>query len=219
MSMFLGPIHHWLYNKIRIGAERALAIEDAFRHAFGAEADPILQEVDDSYPAFPTGLPLEDIIGDSPIHAFLQGLIGMVERREGALVKAFTERFGEKAKDAALKAAADEGRRVGKEAKGEIVDGDIESVFRALYDRQLDGMPCDQGAQPEFQRNRVLIRQTECLHSDNWKATGAPLDVMCAITGSWIKGFLSGAAPELDYKVEQSVIGGAAECQYSVSQS
>lgn len=219
MSMFLGPIHHWLYNKIQLGAERSLAIEDAFKHAFGEEADPLLKAVEDEYPAFPTGLPLEDIIGDSPIHGFLQGLIRMVETREGALVKSFVENYGDKAKDLVLNAAFEEGMRVGEKAKGEIVSGDMESVFRALYDRQLDGMPCDQGATPEFKKNRVLIRQTECLHSNNWREAGAPLDIMCAVTGSWIKGFLKGASPELDYEVEQSLARGAHECQYTVSRA
>ncbi len=217
MSMFLGPVHHWLYRKITLGAERSLAIEDAFKHAFGEDADPILREVDDRYPPFPTGLPLEEIIGDSPIHAFLQGLIRMVETREGALVRAFSERFGDRAVDVAVEAAREEGKRVGEEAAGEVVPGDMESLFRALYDRMLDGMPCDQGASPEFGDNRLLIRQTECLHSNNWKDVGADLDVMCRITGSWIEGFLQGASPDLSYSIEESIVCGADECRYRIS--
>ncbi len=218
MSMFLGPIHRWLYNKIEIGAGRCLALEEAFKAAFPNDAEALISSIDDQFPAFPAGLELEDIIGDAPIHGFLQGLIRMVETREGALVKSFVDKHGEQAKEVALKAAASFGSSIGEGVKGEIDASSLESVFRALYDRQLDGMPCDQGAQPEFQGNKLVIHQSECLHSNNWRQAGAPLEVMCAITGSWMEGFLKGAAPDLNYHVEQSVIGGAGECLYCVSQ-
>ncbi len=214
MSLFLGPIHHWLYNKIQVASERSLSIEDTFRHVFGEGAEPLLQEVDDMFPAFPTGLPLEDIIGDSPIHTFLQGVIKMVETREGALLKLFVDKYGDKAGDVAYRVVREEGKRVGEKAKGEIESNDPESIYRALYDHQLDGMPCDQGASPEFKKNSVLIRQSECLHGNNWKEAGAPLDVMCHITSSWIKGFLEGAAPDLSCKIADSIIGGANECLF-----
>lgn len=217
MSMFLGPIHQWLYNKIQIGAGRAMAIEEAFKSTFGAEAEKIIAEIDDKYPAFPIGIELEDIIGDAPIHGFLSGLIRMVESREGALIGAFVSRFDEKAKETAITASGEYGRRIGEEARSDISAGNNESLFRALYDRQLDGMPCDQGAQPEFNNGKVIIRQSECLHSVNWQEAGAPLHVMCQVTGAWIKGFLKGAEPSMNYSLETSVITGGGECRYSIS--
>jgi len=216
MSLFLGPIHHWLYNKVQVASERSLSIEDAFKHAFGDEADPLLHELDDKFPAFPTGLPLEDIIGNSPIHTFLQGVIKMVETREGAIVRAFVDKYGDKAKEIACKATGEEGQRAGEKARGEIDPNDLKSIYKALYDHQLDGMPCDQGAAPEFDGDTIKIRQSECLHRDNWKEAGAPLDVMCHITGSWIEGFLKGAAPDLSCKVTDSIIGGAGECRFMI---
>ena len=219
MSMFLGPIHHWLYRKIEIGARRAEAIEKSFKETFGDEADSLMVHVDDKYPAFPPGLDLEDIIGDSPIHTFLQGLIRMVETREGALVKVFVDKFGEDAKKVAYGAAEVFGKEVGESVKDEIDGNNMESLFRALYDHQLDGMPCDQGARPEFRGDTLLIRQSDCLHSNNWQSADAPLDVMCKITGAWIEGFLKGAAPGTTYYFEASVLEGAGECEYLVSQS
>lgn len=216
MSMFLGPIHQWLYNKIQIGAGRATAIEEAFKTTFGTEAEPIIAEIDDKYPAFPLGIELEDIIGDAPIHGFLSGLIRMVESREGGLIGAFVNKFGEKAKETAIAASENYGKRVGEEAKNDIAPGNNEALFKALYDRQLDGMPCDQGAQPAFQNGKITIRQSECLHSINWQGADAPLDVMCQVTGAWIKGFLKGAAPSMNFSMDASVIAGASECQYSI---
>jgi len=217
MSMFLGPIHQWLYNKIQIGAGRATAIEEGFKNEFGSEAEGIIAEVDDKYPSFPVGIDLEDIIGDAPIHGFLSGLIRMIECREAGLVAAFVNKFGDPAKETAIVASTDYGKRTGEDAKGDIEEGNTESLFKALYDRQLDGMPCDQGAQPNFQKEGIIIRQNECLHSINWQEAGAPLDVMCQITGAWIKGFLQGAAPSMKYSMEASVIAGESECQYSIN--
>ncbi|MDH3974630.1 MAG: hypothetical protein OEV42_10175 [Deltaproteobacteria bacterium] len=217
MSMFLGPIHQWLYNKIQIGAGRATAIEEAFKTVFSAEAEQIIAEVDDKYPAFPIGIDLEDIIGDAPIHGFLSGLIRMVESREGALIGAFAGKFGEKAKATAIAASEDYGKRTGEGARDAIAAGNKESLFKALYDRQLDGMPCDQGASPTFQEGKITIRQSDCLHSVNWQEAGAPLDVMCQVTGAWIKGFLKGAAPSMNFNMEASIIAGAGECQYVIN--
>ena len=217
MSMFLGPIHRWLYNKIRIGAGRSQAIEEAFKTAYGGEADALIAGVDENHAAFPVGIDLEDIIGDSPIHPFLSGLIRMVETREGALVKAFTGKFGDEAAEKAISAAAAFGMETGKSAAGEIEPGNMESLYRALYDRQLDGMPCDAGAQPEMAGNTLRIRQPECLHINNWKSVGAPLDVMCKITGAWISGFVEGAAPGLSCRLEGSIIEGKGECLYCIS--
>ena len=93
----------------------------------------------------------------------------------------------------------------------------MESVFKTLYDRQLDGMPCDQGAQPQIQGEKLIISHSECLHSNNWKEVGAPLDVMCRITGAWIAGFLKSASPEASYKLEESIAEGAGECLYCLS--
>lgn len=219
MSMFLGPIHHWLYNKIEIGAERATAIEEAFKESFGSDAEALIAGVDESCPAFPTGLPLEDIIGDAQIHPFLMGLIRMIETREGALVKVFTDKFGDKAADVAVAAAKNFGQKIGEGAKGEIVAGDLESVFRTLYNQQLDGMPCDQGAQPDMQGDKLVIHQSECLHSSNWQGAGAPIETMCKITGAWMEGFLKAAAPDVTYSVEETVAGGAGACRYCISQA
>ena len=119
MSMFLGPIHQWLYNKIQNGAERASAIEEAYKGAFGAEADAIISGLDENYPAFPVGIPLEDIIGDAQIHPFLMGLIRMVETREGALVKAFTDKYSDRAVEIAI-----DGRGVRKENRRRCKRGD-----------------------------------------------------------------------------------------------
>jgi len=217
MSMFLGPIHQWLYNKIQNGAERASAIEDAFKCAFGAEADALIAEMDDSYPAFPVGIPLEDIIGDAQIHPFLMGLIRMVETREGALIAAFTKKYADKAADIALATAEEFGKKTGDAAKGEVNAGDMQSLYKALYDHQLDGMPCDQGAQPELSGDKLVITQSECLHSNNWKEAGAPLELMCKITGAWMKGFLAGSTSGMKYNIEDSVIEGSGACKYCIS--
>lgn len=219
MSLFLGPIHHWLYKKIETGAARCEAIENAFKNAFTDKADTLISDVDERYAAFPAGLALEDIIGDAPIHTFLQGLIKMVETREGAIVKSFVDCYGDQAKDVALRAATDFGKSIGREVRGQVDGNSVESVFKALYDHQLDGMPCDQGARPEFKGNDLLIRQSGCLHSGNWKEAGAPLSIMCKITGAWIEGFLKSAAPELSYRIEASVIEGSGECRYYLSPS
>jgi len=217
MSMFLGPIHHWLYNKIRIAAARSLAIEEALSGSYSKDAASIMAEVDDIYPPFPQDVDLEDIIGDAPIHGFLNGLIRMVEMREGAIIKTFLRTCGDGVKEVAVKAAAEHGRLTGEAARGEVEQGSFESLFKALGDRRLEGMPCDEGGQPEVEGQRLNISHSKCLHHYNWYGSGAPIDTMCRITGAWIEGFIKGAAPDVSYSMEESIADGAKECRYSIT--
>lgn len=217
MSMSLGPIHHWLYNKIQIAAERSRTIEEALVGAFPNEADPIMRELDDIYQAFPEDIGLEDILGDAPIHGFLNSLIRMIEMREGGMMKLFLNQCGDKVKNIAVDAAKKHGEKVGEGMKSEVVAGDIKSLFKALNDCRLEGMPCDEGGQPEVIKGKLIIRNAQCLHYNTWDGVGAPLEVMCHITGAWIEGFFKGAAPDTSYSIEESIIDGNEGCMYSIT--
>ena len=42
MSLVLGPVHHWMYKKIKTTEAREASVVDALKDRYGQEADEIL---------------------------------------------------------------------------------------------------------------------------------------------------------------------------------
>lgn len=82
MSLVLGPIHHWMYGKIKTTEARESAIVSALKAKYGAEADKILEQVYKKYPKSSVNKPLEELLANKPIHQGIQNLIVEGETRE-----------------------------------------------------------------------------------------------------------------------------------------
>ena len=79
MSMFLGPIHYWLYNKI--GNQEKLTAEIA-KYAVDTNYIDSSEQYTKELP------PLETVIDESNIHGWLQGQINDAESRYAKLIEA-----------------------------------------------------------------------------------------------------------------------------------
>lgn len=85
MSLYLGKIHYWLYNKI-IWAEKA---EEEITQWADAKGMPVTEWAQQSRHAYgePTGdHALEDVIDQSNIHGWLQARIQSAELRQAELI-------------------------------------------------------------------------------------------------------------------------------------
>jgi hypothetical protein len=47
MSAFLGPIHHWLFNKIRLHEELEGRLVEQYKAIYGSEIDEIVRTAED----------------------------------------------------------------------------------------------------------------------------------------------------------------------------
>lgn len=207
MSAFLGPIHYWLFNKIQTIESRAFAIADALKTA---GKDKAVDEIVEDYGDRLEGQDLDVLIGDNPIHQFLAGLIAKAQVLESRIVEAAGDDV-----ETALKAAEEHGKKTAARAvENKPKPEDFEGIWQYINDYQLEGMPCDPGADVSLGSNGSMrYAHTVCNHMQNWQYTGVDMGRMCQVTNAWLKGFVSGLNGDVEYNVERSIVGGADKCE------
>jgi hypothetical protein len=217
MSLVLGPIHYWMYGKIKTTQAREAAIVSAFKAKYGAGADKILEQVYKKYPKSADNKPLEELLANKSIHQGIQSLIVEVETREAVIVASFCAKYSDAAKVAA-EAACKHGISCGKEAvkiKG-LSSADCNNTskaFEVLGDYHSDGMPCDRGAQVVADsEKRTSWDHESCVHEQYWRNAGADFLTMCDIVNAWIAGFGEGVNAKVSYKREKTIAAGDKAC-------
>ncbi len=215
MSTFLGPIHYWLFQKIRNVEDREEALIKAFTERFGDEVNGIVEDVRQRYGVPFDNTPLENLIGDAAIHYWLQSAIERSETREAALLKGLIDRYGDEVKELAMDVAFRHGQKIGKEAieQGKNQGSGIESVYNLIKNTFLDGMPCDHVTEVESPSPDLLVeKHTDCLHRGYWESAGIAETFMCSYLEKWIKGVCS-ADPSIDHERVKALVRGDSYCE------
>jgi len=183
MSAFLGPIHYWLYRKIQLQE----SLTEAMLSSVISEEERITlkKKLNTVYGMVECG-PLEEVIDTSNIHAWLQGQIGIAEKRFAAVVTEILQDDSsqiEKLRQAAY--------QLGQQ--NPLPDAnDSQAVYRALNDVLLEGMPCDHVNEVlERSDKRVLWQQTVDLHLPFWDAVGGNIENYYLLRNAFISGSLS----------------------------
>lgn len=189
MSAFLGPIHSWLFGKIKFQNELVNKIEAE------AQVKSWLNETIkvNRYGALEDG-ELADIIDESNIHGWLQERVSLVENKLAYLVTALTEEHPERIMD-----ICDVAYDFGKE---NAVDAgiDAKSAYTNLETLLLNGMPCDHVNEVISQNeNEVLWRQLTDIHESYWTMVHGNLDFYYTIRESMITGMLENSGLEFIY--------------------
>jgi hypothetical protein len=223
MSLVLGPVHHWMYKKIKTTEARESYIANALKEKYGKDADVVLNKVYEKYPQSNPDTPLEELLEGVAIHQGIQDLIIKAETREAATIAAFCEKYGDEAKELAIKAAHDHGVECGKKAAQESGENGCTAsrAFELLSGNLCDGMPCDRGAQVQTESDtRVTWDHTDCIHESYWKDAGASFETMCELVTAWIAGFGEGVNPKIKYTREKAIAFGDSEClsTYEISE-
>lgn len=190
MSRMFGPIHHWLFDQIRIVDRRCTAILAHFSESLGKdELSNLNSKIDTSFGKSIADFDLENLVFPLNIHEGLSRLIDIVEAREAAAVAAFNDN-----KDVLDTIYQHQGRILG-EKLAESIDGKISTapeLFQLLQQVVLVGMPCDQVLQVTSSTdNEITWIKTECLQERNWKRTGADSELMMLLHSQWLKAFIA----------------------------
>ena len=186
MSAFLGPIHYWLYNKIKLQetlVENLLLEEEK---KLGALAS-LRQEIYEKY-GMPRTESLESIINANNIHGWLQDCIGNVEYK---LSESVTQLIGKHILSLEeIEAVARMSGKTSFEAWGKE-SSTPEQVYQAIFDHLLEGMPCDRINEViECNENYVIWHKTRCIHQNYWEAVDGNVDHYNHLKLAWINGFL-----------------------------
>ncbi|MGN0254896.1 MAG: hypothetical protein ACI4D6_02790 [Chordicoccus sp.] len=183
MSMFLGPIHYWLYNKIGHQEELTrLLAEKAVGEGWISNADDYVRDL----PA------LETVIDEENIHGWLQSRISDAEQRYADLVLAAAGQD-----DARLDALCETAFAFGRE-HALAAEATPEEAYKAFEDFFVNGMPCDHvNSVTESSNTSLSWEQTQELHADYWTSQGGNVNPYYRLRKSVMDGMLSACALKL----------------------
>lgn len=188
MSLFLGKIHFWLYNKI-LWTEKIE--EDVMKWAEdkGLPADKWAGQNSEKYGASMGKEPLENIIDTSNIHGWLQERIESAELRQASLVTLILS------EDMSYKNELLElFRRQGESAAAAYQDRPAtpEEIFNALNDFILEGMPCDRVNEVMSSNEKEFVwRTTTCLHTPYWERVNGDIKHFYDLRREWVTAFVN----------------------------
>lgn len=189
MSAYLGPIHHWLYKKIKIQDK---IVEDIL---FLAEDNYNLKyrEYMDKEYGIIEKEPLEEIIEESNIHGWLQERIHIVEKRLAYLITNLLKEHAEsyvEIKEIYKNTGLMEAQRI-------LVNNEFtasELYKAAVNDSLLDGMPCDHVNSVKAQDdNNVSWKRNSDVHKEFWQAVDGDVANYHKLRDEYIKGFVANA--------------------------
>ncbi|MEL7607143.1 hypothetical protein [Sedimentibacter saalensis] len=184
MSAFLGPIHFWLYNKIKIQNNIVEEILD-----FSEEKGLNLRK--DLYSEFGDGdlKELDQVIDTSNIHGWLQDQIIKVENKLAISVTQIINKNSD-----SIKTLKDIFYNNGVKASALNENSSVEEAFKSINDTLLDGMPCDHALGVISQdENEAVWKRYECVHSRFWEAAKGDIAVYYSLRDEFIKGLVEKA--------------------------
>ncbi|MEY8353606.1 hypothetical protein AALB39_09655 [Lachnospiraceae bacterium 54-53] len=182
MSAFLGPIHTWLYNKIKFQDAMADAVLD-----LSGEKEYIRdlrEKTAGRYGELGKGQ-LEDLIETDNIHGWLQEKVSLVENRLAYAVTALVSRDPE-----SLSSVKEAIFQLGKKNS---MDQDVTAgkAYEHLENTLLNGMPCDRVNEVVRETEDGLVwQQTQDIHAASWALVQGDPKHYYALREALIKGML-----------------------------
>lgn len=197
VSLFLGKIHYWLYNKI-------FWVEDIEDEIIGSvkeqdnDIDALIEHINEQFGA-PTGKkPLEEIIDTSNIHGWLQQRIESAELRQAVLITELLK-WRSAYKVELLKIFARQGEIAAREYTSTV--NSPGEIFNALNDYILEGMPCDRVNEVVTNNdNEFSWKTTTCLHKPYWARVGGNVKNFYDLREAWIKAFVETINDKFKYE-------------------
>mgnify|MGYP001055264205 CR=1 FL=1 len=204
MSLFLGKIHYWLFNKI-LWFEKLEEEIIKLAKSENLDIEKLRLEIEGKYGTKLPNKPLEELIDTSNIHGWLQGQIHSAERRMAAWTKILIE--ADKDNYNKLKEVySAQGIVAAKEIKSEgKVPSTPEEIFNCMNDYILDGMPCDRVNEIVIsEENSIGWQQRICVHKDIWQEVGCDVDYFYSLRNVWIASFVSELNDKFEYIIDDN---------------
>ena len=183
MSAFLGPIHFWLYNKIKIQNE---IVEETLDYATNSLNNNMR---DDLYNKFGDGdlKPLDQVIDVTNIHGWLQERVNQVEKKLAYTVTELTKNNPEN-----FQIIKDIFKSKGAEVSTFEKDSSLDEIYKAINDTLLDGMPCDRANSVVSQEdNEIIWKRNVCVHQQYWDDVQGDINDFYKLRDEFIEGLLS----------------------------
>lgn len=198
MSLFLAPIHTWLYNKIRVFEAIEQDIVTKFPETL---TQTVMEEIYKQYGEPLPDVSLETIIDEGNIHGWLQKSINRAESRQAAIVHCLIKEI-----DGAIEILEMIYQNKGQEVVKNLAtkfDGPT-AIYNALNDFLLEGMPCDRVNTIVVQEpDRLIWVTTQCVHESNWENQGVNVSIYYRLRAAFSQGFVESTQLGFTYTYEQ----------------
>lgn len=199
MSLFLGKIHYWLFNKVLwfegLEGEIIKLAKDK-----GIDVEKLEAEINSKYGVKTPNKNLEDMIDTSNIHGWLQGKIHSAEGRMAAWTKVILENNQDYILDM-RKVYENQGVNAANEAKESLENINAETIFNSMNDYILDGMPCDRVNEViDSSEESIMWKRRVCVHKNIWENEGILVDVFYELREHWINAFVNTMNNDYDYE-------------------
>lgn len=203
MSLFLGKIHFWLYNKI-LWTEKIEEDIMGWAKNKGLPAEKWAGENSGKYGASMGKEPLENIIDTSNIHGWLQERIESAELRQASLVTAILSE-DITYKNELLELFRKQGESAAAAYQGKPVTP--EEIFNALNDFILEGMPCDRVNEVISSNEKEFVwRTATCLHTTYWERIKGDIKHFYDLRKEWVTAFVNTINPDYRYNTKSDGI-------------
>ncbi len=189
MSAFLGPIHEWLYQQIKIIEDRERKIVSNFSEVYSQEeVEDIVEPIREQFGDLKKDVPLSELISGNNIHPWLESAIVSAQSREAALVRDLYDEFNDK--DLLEEVYKKQSRNIAGQVKTDD-NMDLKDVFKVLNDYFLERMPCDRLSESTESENKIIWEHKAKLHQEFWEEVGVDLELMHLLYSDWIESFIS----------------------------
>ncbi|MBP3889340.1 MAG: hypothetical protein J6F30_17075 [Cellulosilyticum sp.] len=184
MSAFLGPIHYWLYGKIKLQEDLVDQVVSLAKEEGLADMGATLIS---KYGQFDRS-PLETIIDGSNIHGWLQDKVSKAEYK---LAEGVTILLNQ---DASL---LDQLEMIFYAAGEERASGLLQEegltlsrIYKAISDSLLDGMPCDRAvAIVREEEDEIVWKMMQCVHERYWNEVNGDISHYYKLREAYLNGF------------------------------
>lgn len=183
MSAFLGPIHSWLFRKIKFQDSLTnMLIELSRAKGWNTDLENIVTKL---YGNLEDGA-LEEIVDPGNIHGWLQERVSLVENRLAYVVTSLAKEDQERLP--LMEAQMEEYGKHNQFPAG-ISPGE---AFQELDNLFLNGMPCDRVNEiVKESDNEVVWKQMNEIHEGYWSTIGGDVNNFYTLRSSLINGILS----------------------------
>ena len=204
MSLFLGKIHYWLFNKI-VWFENLEEKIIELAKIEGLDIENLKRDIEDKYGEKLPNKPLEELIDTSNIHNWLQNQIHSAEKRTASWTKLLIQNNEEnlkKLENIYKEQGVVAAKEVLKEGKSVSLPKEI---FDAMNDYILDGMPCDRVNEViSNEENKITWQARIDVHKDIWDEIGCDVNYFYNLRNAWIETFVSNLNNNFKYTVENN---------------
>ncbi|SCH71161.1 MULTISPECIES: hypothetical protein [unclassified Romboutsia] len=198
MSLFLGKIHYWLFNKILWFEGLEDEIIKLAKNE-GLDIESLTNEINLKYEEKLPNKNLEDMIDTGNIHGWLQSKIHSAEGRMAILTKSILKN-NENSLAKIEKIYTFQGIKAAKEVKQSKNLTTATEIYTSINDYILDGMPCDRVNQIiTSEDDKVEWIRRICVHKDIWDKENIDVDIFYKLRNLWIKAFVSEVNSNFNY--------------------